>query len=62
MTKSELVARLAKRYPQLVDKDAEAAVNAILGAMTTSLQKGERIEIRGFGAFKINHRPPRTGR
>jgi len=62
MTKSDLIARLAKCYPQLTAKDAEAVVNAILAAMTSSLVKGQRIEIRGFGTFKINHRPPRTVR
>jgi len=62
MTKSELIARLAERYPQLVTKDAEAAVNAILEAMTMSLVSGQRIEVRGFGSFKINYHPPRTGR
>ena len=62
MTKSELIARLAERYPQLVTKDAEAAVNAILEAITMSLVSGQRAEIRGFGSFKINYRPPRTGR
>lgn len=62
MTKSELISRLADHYPQLVAKDAEFAVNAILEAMTSSLVKGGRIEIRGFGCFEINHRPPRTGR
>jgi integration host factor subunit beta len=61
MTKSELIGRLAEHYPQLVAKDAEIAVNAILEAMTTSLEKGGRIEIRGFGSFAINRRPPRTG-
>jgi integration host factor subunit beta len=62
MTKSELIARLAGRDPQLVAKDVEVAVAAILEAMTTSLVNGQRIEIRGFGTFKINFRPPRTGR
>ena len=62
MTKAELIARLAGRYPQLVVKDAEVAVKAILDAMTMSLVKGQRIEIRGFGSFKINYRPSRTGR
>ena len=62
MTKSELIARLAGRYPQLVAKDAEFAVKTILDAMTTSLVKGQRIEIRGFGSFGLNYRPPRTGR
>jgi len=62
MTKSELIVSLARRFPQLVAKDAEVAVNTILGAMTMSLVKGRRIEIRGFGSFGINHRPSRTGR
>ena len=61
MTKSELIARLARRIPQRVAKDAEVAVNTMLGAMTMSLVKGQRIEIRGFGSFGINHRPARTG-
>ena len=62
MTKSELIARLAGRYPQLVAKDAEFAVKTILDAMTFSLVSGQRIEIRGFGSFGLNYRPPRTGR
>jgi len=62
MTKSELIARLAERHSQLVAKDAEYAVKMILDAMTTSLVKGERIEIRGFGSFGLNPRPPRMGR
>lgn len=62
MTKSELIARLAERYPQLVAKDAELAVKTILDAMASSLAKGQRIEIRGFGSFDLNYRPPRMGR
>ena len=62
MTKSELIAKLAEHYPRLVTKDVEVAVKAILEAMTMSLVNGQRIEIRGFGSFQINHRPPRTGR
>ena len=62
MTKSELIAKLAARYPQLVAKDAELAVKMILDAMAKSLAEGERIEIRGFGSFSINRRPPRIGR
>src|SRR5512146_1915039 len=62
MTKSELIARLAGRYPQLVAKDAEFAVKTILDAMTLSLVSGQRSEIRGFGSFGLNYRPPRTGR
>src|SRR6266404_1339434 len=62
MTKSELIARLAQRYPQLVAKDAEYAVKMILDAMTQALLAGNRIEIRGFGSFGLNYRPPRPGR
>jgi len=62
MTKSELIARLAGRFPQLVAKDADYAVKMILDAMTDSLSQGDRIEIRGFGSFALNYRPPRVGR
>jgi integration host factor subunit beta len=62
VTKSELIARLAQRYPQLVAKDAEYAVKMILDAMTHSLIGANRIEIRGFGSFGLNYRPPRVGR
>jgi integration host factor subunit beta len=62
MTKSELIAKLAARFQQLVVKDAELSVKAILDAMTEKLASGERIEIRGFGSFSLNHRPPRMGR
>ncbi len=62
MTKSELIDRLAAQFSQLVAKDAELAVKMILDAMGESLAKGERIEIRGFGSFGLNYRPPRTGR
>jgi integration host factor subunit beta len=62
MTKSELIARLAERYPQLIAKDADFAVNTILDAMARALAGGNRIEIRGFGSFALNRRPPRVGR
>ncbi len=62
MTKSELIARLAERYPQLIAKDADFAVNTILEAMADSLSVGQRIEIRGFGSFALSTRPPRVGR
>ncbi len=62
MTKSELIARLAERYPQLVAKDADYAVKTILDAMVDAMAAGQRIEIRGFGSFSLNRRPPRIGR
>ncbi|MEY3200821.1 MAG: hypothetical protein RIR70_371 [Pseudomonadota bacterium] len=62
MTKSELIARLAARFPQLVVKDADYAVKELLDAMSAALARGDRIEIRGFGSFALNYRPPRIGR
>lgn len=62
MTKSDLIVRLAERFPQLVAKDADFAVKMILDAMSEALSKGDRIEIRGFGSFALNYRPPRVGR
>ena len=62
MTKSEMIVKLAARYPQLVAKDAELAVKMVLDAMTKSLSQGNRIEVRGFGSFGLNYRPPRIGR
>ena len=62
MTRSDLIVKLAERYPQLLGKDAELAVKVILDSMATTLTSGDRIEIRGFGSFALNYRPPRTGR
>lgn len=62
MTRSELVAALAQRFPALTLKDADVAVKKILEAIADTLTKGHRVEIRGFGSFALNYRPPRTGR
>ncbi len=62
MTKSELITRLAARFPQLVAKDADYAVKTLLDAMAQALAEGQRIEIRGFGSFSLSRRPPRIGR
>ena len=62
MTRSDLVEELAARFSQLTHRDAEYAVKAILDAMSEALVRGHRIEIRGFGSFSINRRPPRIGR
>ena len=62
MTKSQLIEKLAARIGQLAPKDAELAVKSMLDAMAETLAEGNRIEIRGFGSFGLNHRPPRTGR
>ena len=62
MTRSDLVAQLAERFSQLTHRDTEFAVKTILDAMSDALARGHRIEIRGFGSFSINRRPPRVGR
>ena len=62
MTRSDLVEELAARFGQLTQRDAEFAVKTILEAMNEAMVRGHRIEIRGFGSFSINHRPPRIGR
>ena len=62
MTRSDLIAKLAERYPQLLTRDAELVVKVILDAMSGTLAQGGRIEIRGFGSFALNYRPPRIGR
>lgn len=62
MTRSDLVTLLAERFPQITQKDTEFAVKTILDAMSDALVRGHRIEIRGFGSFSVNRRPPRMGR
>lgn len=62
MTKSELIAALAARYPQLAARDTDFAVKTMLDAMAQALASGQRIEIRGFGSFSLSLRSPRIGR
>ncbi len=64
MTKSDLIARLAAHYRHLTISDVAAVVSVILSAMADRLADGNdgRVEIRGFGAFAANYRPPRIGR
>ncbi len=62
MIKSELVARLAKAHPDLQRAAVERAVAAVLDAVTDALADGGRVELRGFGAFSVRHRPARAGR
>ncbi|MDR1351223.1 MAG: integration host factor subunit beta [Zoogloeaceae bacterium] len=62
MTKSELIERLAGRFPQLAAKDTDDVVKMMLDVMSKALIAGTRIEIRGFGSFSLNHRPSRLGR
>ncbi|TYC55199.1 integration host factor subunit beta [Zoogloea oleivorans] len=62
MLKSDLNARLAKRFPELQEKSTVLAVSLILEAMQTALASGGRIEIRDFGSFGVNPLAPRMGR
>jgi integration host factor subunit beta len=62
MNRSDLITRLAELHPQLLAKDAESVVKVILDALSNTLSKGGRIEIRGFGSFELNYRPSRQGR
>jgi integration host factor beta subunit len=62
MTKSELINLVAERLPYLTRKDAEIIVNTIFDTMTEALVEEDRIEIRGFGSFKVKQRGDRGGR
>ncbi|MBI1265266.1 MAG: integration host factor subunit beta [Alphaproteobacteria bacterium] len=62
MIKSELIDRLAQAHPHLYQKDLERVVNTVLEEIAGALERGDRVELRGFGAFSVRHRPPREGR
>jgi integration host factor subunit beta len=62
MIKSQLVARLVQRYPHLYHRDVERIVSTVLDRISQALAKGDRVELRGFGAFSVKSRPARVGR
>ncbi len=62
MIKSELVQRISEQNPHLYQRDVENIVNAILGEIIAAMARGDRVELRGFGAFSVKNRPARTGR
>ena len=62
MIKSELIARLAEANPHLYQRDVERIVTAIFDEISNALSDGNRVELRGFGAFSIKQRPARMGR
>ena len=62
MTKSDLIDLMASEQSNLSERDVEFAVKAMLQQMSDALASGERIEIRGFGSYKLHFRPPRIGR
>jgi integration host factor subunit beta len=62
MTKSELIARLTVSNPHLYQRDVERLVSTVFDTITSALAAGERVELRGFGAFSVKQRGARTGR
>ncbi|MGI9388159.1 MAG: integration host factor subunit beta [Methyloligellaceae bacterium] len=62
MIKSELVQKIATANQHLLHRDVERIVNVILDEITDALSRGDRVELRGFGAFTVKHRASRRGR
>jgi integration host factor subunit beta len=62
MTKSELIARLAEKNPHLYLRDVERIVATIFDEISGALSRGDRVELRGFGAFSVKRRDARLGR
>lgn len=62
MTKSELIQKLAERNPHLFLRDVEKIVDTVFDEISGALADGNRVELRGFGAFSIKHRDARVGR
>ena len=62
MVKSELIQRIASRNPHLYHRDIEKIVNVILDEMVDALRRGDRVELRNFGAFSVRLRGPHEGR
>ncbi len=62
MTKSELIQRIAERNPHLFHRDVERIVATIFEEVGEALSRGDRVELRGFGAFSVKRRGARVGR
>ncbi|MBE7210636.1 MAG: integration host factor subunit beta [Gluconacetobacter diazotrophicus] len=62
MTRSELIAGLAAANPHLQPRDVELIVSTVFEEVSAALSRGERVELRGFGAFTVKQRDARTGR
>ena len=62
ITRSELIRSLEERFPALRSETVDQAVRTLLEYMATCIVSGRRIEIRGFGAFSLRHRPAQTRR
>ncbi|MEM6487632.1 MAG: integration host factor subunit beta [Pseudomonadota bacterium] len=62
MIKSELIQKIAEENPHLYQRDVERIVSTVFEEITTALARGDRVELRGFGAFSVKTRDARTGR
>ena len=62
MTKSELITYLAEENPHLYQRDVERIVTTIFEEIASALSRGDRVELRGFGAFSVKQRDARIGR
>lgn len=62
MTKSELVHKLSEQFSEMPLREVEKAVDVIFGEISAALAKGNRVELRGFGAFSVRYRERRVGR
>ncbi|ETA53313.1 MULTISPECIES: integration host factor subunit beta [Roseobacteraceae] len=62
MIRSELIQKIADENPHLYQRDVERIVNTIFEEITNAMARGDRVELRGFGAFSVKKRDARTGR
>ena len=62
MTKSELITLLSEANPHLYQRDVERIVSTVFDEISSALSRGDRVELRGFGAFSVKRRAPRIGR
>ena len=62
MIRSELIQKIADENPHLTQRHVERIVNTVFEEIIEALSKGDRVELRGFGAFTVKHRDARTGR
>jgi integration host factor subunit beta len=62
MIKSELIQQIAEDNPHLYQRDVERIVSTLFEEITAALARGDRVELRGFGAFSVKQRDPRLGR
>ena len=62
MIRSELIQKIAEENPQLTQRDVERLVNTVFEQIIGAMSRGDRVELRGFGAFSVKKRDARTGR